>query len=239
MTAPWPVSRRLGTAQELHALDFGAPAEAEVWVLETVRDALVLGSAQAGGPTPAGERDAGAPGGGIGTGSVDLGSGNSDIVRRRSGGGAVWLEAAPKGGSVWIDVLVPRDHPLWHDDIGVAPLWLGDVWAAALAGTIEAPTVHRGAMVRSRWSDQFCFAGLGPGEVTAGPGGPKVVGISQRRTRAGARFQCVAYRAFDAGPAAALLGIPPADLDGCGLGTGQAPAAVIAAFLAELRTHRP
>ena len=37
-------------------------------------------------------------------------------------------------------------------------------------------------------SPVVCFAGLAAGEVTVG--GAKVVGISQRRTRAGGRFQC-------------------------------------------------
>ncbi len=58
-------------------------------------------------------------------------------------------------------------------------------------------------MVCSAESGRACFAGLGPGEVTIG--GRKAVGISQRRTRAGARFQCVAYERWDPGPLAALL----------------------------------
>jgi hypothetical protein len=43
-------------------------------------------------------------------------------------------------------------------------------------------------MIRSPWTPMVCFAGLGPGEVTVD--GAKVVGISQRRTRVGALFQC-------------------------------------------------
>jgi lipoate-protein ligase A len=47
----------------------------------------------------------------------------------------------------------------------------------------------------SRWSPLVCFAGLGPGEVLVD--GRKVVGLSQRRTRAGARFHCAALRVWD------------------------------------------
>ena len=49
----------------------------------------------------------------------------------------------------------------------------------------------------------MCFGGLGPGEVTVG--GRKVVGISQRRTRAGAVFQCAALVTWDPTPLLDLL----------------------------------
>lgn len=129
-----------------------------------------------------------------------------DVRRRRSGGGAVWL--AP-GHQVWVDVAVPRGDPLWDDDVGRAFLWLGDVWVAALAAAGVAGAVrHGGPLVRSRWSPMACFAGLGPGEVTAG--GRKVVGISQRRTRHVAVFQCAALLEWDGPALARLLGVPEA-----------------------------
>jgi lipoate-protein ligase A len=40
-----------------------------------------------------------------------------------------------------------------------------------------------------------CFAGLGSGEVSAG--GRKVVGLSQRRSRAGSLFLCAALLRWD------------------------------------------
>jgi lipoate-protein ligase A len=45
-------------------------------------------------------------------------------------------------------------------------------------------------MQRTPWSASVCFAGLGPGEITVD--GRKVVGMSQRRTREAALFQCCA-----------------------------------------------
>lgn len=187
MSGGWRVERARGTAAELHARDL--PAERSVWIFEVAGPALVLGSTQ---PAP----DV----------MVDL---EVEVVRRRSGGGAVWLEPA---STLWVDVVVPRADPLWDDDVGRATHWLGDAWAAAVGG--GGVHVHRGAMQRTPWSDAICFAGLGPGEVTRGD--RKVVGISQRRTRASARFQCVAYERWDPHLLLHALG-----LDALGLDAGE------------------
>src|SRR5205085_3700242 len=71
------------------------------------------------------------------------------------------------------------------------------------------PDVHRGALEQAPWSKQVCFAGLGPGEVRIG--GQKVVGLSQRRTRAGARFQALVLAAWDPEPLLALLALTTAE----------------------------
>ena len=111
-----------------------------------------------------------------------------EVCRRRSGGGAVLVRP---GEVLWIDVLLPRGDPLWEDDVGRAAHWLGETWRDALSVGV----VHTGEMVRTSWSSLICFAGVGPGEVLLDSA--KVVGISQRRTRAGARFQCAVLRAWD------------------------------------------
>ncbi len=109
-----------------------------------------------------------------------------EVVRRRSGGGAVLVEP---GALVWVDVVVPKGDPLWDDDVGRAFWWLGQVWAAALGVVgVEGAEVNRAGLVSSPWSPKVCFAGLGPGEVSVA--GRKVVGMAQRRTRHGALFQC-------------------------------------------------
>jgi lipoate-protein ligase A len=107
-------------------------------------------------------------------------------ARRRSGGGAVLVEP---GGLVWVDVFVPASDPLWEVDVGRAFAWLGQVWAATLGAGAQA---HAGPLITTPWSKLVCFAGLGPGEVTVE--GAKVVGMAQRRARAGALFQCAALR---------------------------------------------
>lgn len=159
----------------------------------------------------------------LGSRQPDVALDGIEVVRRRSGGGAVFVDPAT---TLWIDVVVPRDDELWDDDVGRAVHWLGDVWAAAVGPPAIA---HHGAMVRSPWSDVVCFAGLGPGEVTVD--GRKAVGISQRRTRAWARFQCVAYAEWDAGPLTALA--PAAEVERLGVGVGPT-GALEAAFLRSL-----
>ncbi len=109
-------------------------------------------------------------------------------VRRRSGGGAVWLDPAEQ---VWIDVIVPAGHHLWDSDVTNSFRWLGNTWAHTIAdlGCDEnSIVIHHGAMRRTSWSDVLCFAGTGPGEVFIRE--RKIVGISQRRSRAAALFQC-------------------------------------------------
>ena len=158
-----------------------------------------------------------------------------DVVRRRSGGGAVLV--AP-GEVVWADVVVPAGDPLWDADVGRATWWLGDVWAAAL--DLAGAVVHRVGLVTTAWSPWVCFAGLGPGEVTVD--GRKVVGISQRRTRDGALFQCAVPLAWDPARLLEALALSPADrasaaadLAGAVLPVaGRPPAEVETAFIRHL-----
>jgi lipoate-protein ligase A len=118
------------------------------------------------------------------------------LARRRTGGGAVLVGP---GLVKWVDVFVPAGDPLWDDDVGRASWWLGSAWADALkeAG-VGSGEVWRRGLVRTAWSGRVCFAGLGPGEVTVGD--RKVVGISQRRSRAGALFQCAVPIVWDPAP---------------------------------------
>jgi lipoate---protein ligase len=168
----WQVHRLRDGAAALHSRPWPSPPSPSVWVLDVDRPALVLGSTQPDGLV---DHEAAARAG-------------VDVVRRRSGGGAVLVEP---GGTVWVDVVVPPGDPLWDDDVGRAAHWVGEAWVAALARTGTAgATVHTGGLVTTPWSRQVCFAGLGPGEVVVG--GRKVVGVAQRRTRHGARFQVAA-----------------------------------------------
>ncbi|MEY3805821.1 MAG: hypothetical protein RIR69_633 [Actinomycetota bacterium] len=110
------------------------------------------------------------------------------VVHRRSGGGIVYVHPTD---SLWIDVTIPRDDPLWNDDVSLSMLWLGEVFVDALQPWLTT-SVYRGAFDRGSDGRLVCFASTSPGEVFVGD--KKVVGISQRRTREGARFQCVLYR---------------------------------------------
>jgi lipoate-protein ligase A len=129
----------------------------------------------------------------------------AEVVRRRSGGGAVLLEP---GAQLWIDVLLPAGDPRWSDDVGHAFLWLGEVWRRALGELGIEARVHEGGLCTTEWSRLVCFGGLGTGEVTD-PDGVKLVGISQRRSRAGARFQCQALLRWDPERLLGLLALAP------------------------------
>ncbi len=118
------------------------------------------------------------------------------VCRRRSGGGAVLVRP---GEVLWVDVIVPRGDPLWDDDVGGATHWLGETWVEALGRGV----VHTGPLIHSFWSNAICFAGIGPGEVLAD--GVKLVGISQRRTRFAARFQCAVLHTWDPDELARIL----------------------------------
>jgi lipoate-protein ligase A len=111
-----------------------------------------------------------------------------------------------------------------------------------LAGAgVDGAVVHDGPTRSSPWSATVCFAGLGPGEVTVG--GAKVVGISQRRSRAGALFQCGALLTWDPRPLVDVLAAPDgavpggvwraeaaAALEAVAAGAGVARARLVAAF---------
>lgn len=152
------------------------------------RPAVVLGSSQ-----PSGVVDAGA-----------AAAAGVSVLRRRSGGGAVHLRP---GDPIWVDVWLPRGDPLWSDDVIAGADWVGRWWAAAL-GSLGAHSlaVHRGRSHCSEWSSAVCFAGVGPGEVSAGD--RKAVGVAQWRARQGALFHSAAYLRWDPAPLVGLLAVP-------------------------------
>ncbi|MFN0092311.1 MAG: lipoyl protein ligase domain-containing protein [Acidimicrobiales bacterium] len=203
------MERATGSAAEFHARDLPDDGRRRVWVWRVASSALVLGSAQ---PEAHVNRAAAAAAG-------------VEVVRRRSGGSAVLLEP---GGAVWVDVVLPAGDPLWDDDVGRAPRWLGRAWARAL-GELGLPdaVVHPGPHTRGGWADYVCFAGLASGEVLVG--GRKVVGVAQRRTRRAVRFQSAALLSWRPAELVALLhppALPAAELAPCAAGLGELLGAV-------------
>lgn len=216
----WTVGWATGSAAEFHERSLPDQPQRAVEVLQVDRPALVLGSTQ-----PEGDADLGA-----------LEAAGVALVRRRSGGGAVLLQPA---GSTWVDVVLPHGDRLWSDDVGVAFHWLGRAWAGALGDLGVVAEAHDGPLQTSRWSRLVCFAGLGPGEVTVD--GAKVVGIAQRRTRAGARFQCALLHRWRPEETVALLALDraerrsaTAELTGVAGGVDLPAALVVEALLSHL-----
>jgi lipoate-protein ligase A len=179
----WTLEHHTGSADALHRRPWPEPLHPTVWLLEPDRPAVILGSAQGAEAIDA---------------EVATGRG-WEVATRRSGGGAVLLVP---GEAVWIDVFVPRGHSAWDDDVHRASVLVGSAWAAAVDAVRPTSTVsrlpavvHTGELTDRVTGSIACFAGVGPGEVLVG--GRKVVGLSQRRTRAGARVQGVVYRHHD------------------------------------------
>jgi lipoate-protein ligase A len=184
--SPYRVVRSRSTAGDFHARTVPVPASREIWRHDLTRPALVLGSTQ--------DRS-----------DVDLDAcrrAGVEVVRRRSGGGAVLLVP---GQVTWLDVIVPAAMPGWSADVHGPMVWLGNGLAGAIARAtgIDDLVVHDAAMRTTAWSRLVCFDGLGAGEVLLGD--RKLVGISQRRTRDAARLQCCWYSEYDPQRLLALL----------------------------------
>lgn len=180
----WEVDRSTSSAADFHARPVADPARREIRVHGVTGRALVMGSTQRDDVVDhAACRALGA-----------------EVVRRRSGGGAVHLDV---GAQTWVDVIVPRGAPGWHDDVHRPMRWLGEHLVGALDAVGIVARAHDGPMERTAHSDLVCFDGLAPGEVVVGDA--KLMGISQRRTRAAARLQCCWYHRHDHRDLVALL----------------------------------
>jgi lipoate-protein ligase A len=161
-----------------------------------------------------------------------------DVVRRRGGGGAVLVGP---GEIAWVDVFVPAGDELWSADVAVAFHWLGAAWTAALADVGVDATWHDGTQCTTTWSRLVCFAGLGAGEVSVD--GRKVVGLSQRRSRAGLLFLCAALLRWTPAALVDLLALSDAErarakeeLAPVARGLDVADGALADAFVAKLRS---
>lgn len=214
----WVVESWRGNAGLVHGRALPVDGLRRISVVEMTAPAIVLGSAQKA--------------------QVDLDAAAERgvaVVRRRSGGGAVWVDVA----TGWIEVFVPRGDVLWADDIGVSFGWLGETFAEVLVEVgIEQTRIEisKPPFEAGRLGSLVCFAGRGPGEILVD--GRKLIGMSQRRVRAGARFQCCWYRHWDPRVFDGLLADPVLKISGlamAGIGLaelGLEPAAVSRRLLA-------
>ena len=163
----WEIDRRSLSAQAAHDVDLLTGSGRKVRVFEPTSPAIVLGSTQRDDVVDA----------------EFVKARGLDVAHRRSGGGAVFVDASV----VWIDFAIGRDDPLWVDDIARSMQWLGRLWSRALASVDIDAEVHEGPPIVSALARAICFCGIGYGEVVVDD--RKAIGISQRRTRDGARFQ--------------------------------------------------
>lgn len=156
-------------------------------------------------------------------------------IRRASGGGAVLVAA---NEIVWFDVVVPVDDVLHDTDVMRASWWLGDAVARALAHAgIAAGQVYRGNHIDRGLPKSVCFAGLGPGEVTIGE--KKIFGISQKRTREAALFQCSIFLKHRAAETGRLLELSDLDIARLEELVGELPDLDLARFEEALLVELP
>ena len=193
MTRPsgWTLEHHRGRASTFHDRSVPGGIGRSVWWFEVEQPTVVLGSTQRDDVVD----------------RVRLERSGADVARRRSGGGAVWL--AP-GEVTWVDLVIPNGDPLWDDDVNRSSRWVAEAWARCLgASGVRGAEPHGGAMVDGGWAGLVCFGGLAPGEVTID--GRKVLGVSQRRTREAARFQCVLVHRWDPVPLLDVLALDDPD----------------------------
>ena len=180
----WGFHHWVGSASDFHAHDL--EPRRGVWWCDVEQPALILGSTQSVEDIDA----------------MTAESSGLAIVRRRSGGGVVYVHPTE---SVWIDVTISKDDSLWDDDVTQSMLWLGDAFVRAFAPWVDA-RVYRGSFDAGTDGRTVCFSSTSPGEVFVGDA--KLVGISQRRSRDGARLQCVVYREWSPNSWAPVLASP-------------------------------
>lgn len=181
----------------VHEAPMPDPVRREVWFVEPTDRAVVLGSTQRLGVLD----------------FAEIGRRGLGVVRRHSGGGAVVVDAS---SLTWFDVFLPADDHRFERDVSASAVWLGEAVAEALGRfAIDATVLDAAAADRlgdRSWpAPLVCFADVAAGEVLVA--GRKVVGISQRRTRAGARFQVMVLHRLDPGETAALFVLDPGDRD--------------------------
>ena len=178
------------TVAQLHAWPHKF-VEPGVVVMEPIDAAMVLGSTQ--------RRDLAVSNG------DQIEVGGVAVTRRRSGGGAVWVNRADQ---TWVNIVVPRDHALYDEDVRRSFAWVGQVWRTALLDLEVSSEVWPARYDDGDDLSDVCFASRGPGEVFDPASGRKLVGISQRRTREGSLFQCQIQRGeVDVQPYRAVFGL--------------------------------
>lgn len=139
-----------------------------------------------------------------------------ELAVRPTGGGAVlWDE-----GLVALDVVLPRGDERISPDLTESYRWVGEACQRALMGLgmVGVRTIGPAAARMSDRGAPFCFAGLGPWEVTVG--GRKVVGLCAARRQAGHIIQIGIPIRLDAPRIARALGAPESLLVTRAVGVG-------------------
>jgi lipoate-protein ligase A len=114
--------------------------------------------------------------------------GTTPLVRRRGGGGLVFLQP----DDLWVDWWIPNNDARWSHDVYKSSLMIGEWWREFLRHYVAADiVVHTGSLEGALAFRLVCFAGRGPGEVFVD--GRKAVGVTQWRVREGIFLSSVVH----------------------------------------------
>ena len=133
----WEIDRQSLSAQAAHDVDLLTRSGRKVRIFDPTAPAVVLGSTQREDLL-----------------DVEVVAARGlEVARRRSGGGAVFVDESV----VWIDFAIARDDPLWVDDIAHSMQWLGRLWSSAVASIDVDAKVHTGPPIVSALARAICF----------------------------------------------------------------------------------
>lgn len=199
----WRFITETGLASELHSNPTKFLDIRTLRFMKVSKPALVLGSSQ--DPTSFDK---------VAYSDLDI-----ELAKRRSGGGAVFLEPLRQ---LWVDISIPKGDSLFRDDVQKSFFPIGSLFREFLSRVCNCEfEMHKGKLLGGSVGQTICFAGIGPGEITFE--GAKVVGISQRRTVQGSVFQCTVYSRYPTNELALLMGsmVEPLPIPGYALGVAE------------------
>lgn len=165
------VSKHTCSAEQAHQYQFPSDSRTEIACFEISNTSLVMGSAQR--PEIFDQQA--------------LAKADIDLVKRSSGGGAVFVDGL---NVIWVDVFAPKDSPLWHRDLAKNFEIVGGCWQRAFSECGMRLEMVTSSTSKSAEARLVCWAGIGWGELVVG--NRKILGLSQRRNRWGARVQGMA-----------------------------------------------
>ena len=166
----WTIETKHSETALAHEANLEEWQKPTIWIIEPKDTCLVLGKSQRG------------------RAFLDLNyleEQNINLTVRQSGGGAVLVSPEDM---LWVDIFIPQGSKFWIPDIAKASIGIGTIWHEALKRLDIECSLFEQKFTRSEASDLICFISRAAGELFVK--NRKILGISQRRSKFGTRFQC-------------------------------------------------
>ena len=166
----WTIETKYSEPALAHEANLEEWQKPTIWIIEPKDTCLVLGKSQRGRAF---------------LNLSYLEEQNINLTVRQSGGGAVLVSPEDM---LWVDIFIPQRSKFWIPDIAKASIGIGKIWHDALKRLDLECSLFDQKFSRSEASDLICFISRAAGELFVG--NRKILGISQRRSKFGTRFQC-------------------------------------------------